>query len=64
MAKKRERAAWYLRMKRTTKLKTEIAAVLRDWPTGGECTKDSERAVVNAISSWARDLKELPESKP
>ena len=59
---KRVRPSWYLRMQRTTKLKNEIAEILREWPTGGACTTLSERDVVSAIHKWAKDLVGMPES--
>lgn len=63
MAKKRERAPWYLRMRLTTRLKTRISEILREWPVGGKCTSDSEMDVADAFKAWERDMDELPESK-
>lgn len=63
MAKARERPAWYRRMKRTTSLKTQLAEILRKWPTDGTSTVWAEAEVRQAFNEWAERMAELPDQK-
>jgi hypothetical protein len=61
--KKKDKRAWYKRLKRTVQLKERIEQIISEWPTDGSCPTDQEMDVSDACEAWERDMNELPEQE-